>query len=428
MRRIVVKYGGSSLATTENVRHVAALVHDQVRQGETPAVVVSARGDTTDELVAVADRLSAGADHTAALGRERDQLLACGEVASAAQLALALRARGVDAISLTAAQAAISVRGAHGAGVIDEIDVSRVREALDAGRVPVVAGFHGIDAHDDVTTLGRGGSDTTAVALAVALDRARCVLNTDVDGVFSADPSLVPDAHLFPTVGDDVLCEMAFGGARVVHPRAAELARLFGVELWVRNTFGDQPGTRVVSGGSSMIETAPVAHAVVHDGDVAHLTVHAFGPDPEPGQAHPRELVAEALAEAGVPAEFVGDARLGSGLSIGLAVASAVAALLAETITEVFGRAGREVRVDTAGSLATVSLVGSGLLSRPRCLADVLAALRAARIVPLACTMTQSRCTVLVRDQNTATAVGALHEAFGLGASERADSALVSAS
>lgn len=428
MRRIVLKYGGSSLATIENVWHVAELVHDVVRQGQTPAVVVSARGDTTDELVATAERFSGAAEHTAALARERDQLLACGEISSAAQLALALRSRGVEAESLTGAQAGLSVSGPHGSGVIEEIDASRVRANLDAGRVAVVAGFQGTNAHDDVTTLGRGGSDTTAVALAVALDRARCVLNTDVDGVFSADPSLVPDARLFSTVSGDVLCEMAFGGARVVHPRAAELAQLFGIELWVRNTFTDRPGTRVLSGGSSMIETAPAAHAVVHDGDVAYLSVHPLGAEPEPGEAGPRELVAEALAAAGVPADSVGDTRLGADVAVGLAVSSSAATPVAEAVTAAFTRAGRKVRVDTVGSLATVSLVGSGLLSRPRCLADALAALREARVIPLACTTTQSRCTVLVRDEDTGTAVRALHDAFELDARARTDSTLVSAS
>lgn len=240
---LVQKFGGSSLATGEHLQLVAGRVAEAYRRHRALAVVVSARGDTTDELLRIAEAVSRTRP-----ARETDQLLATGEVASAALLAMALQDRGVPAVSLTGAQAGIRAEGNHGAGAITGVHTGAVLDLLALERVAVVAGFQGVDDRGTVVTLGRGGSDTTAVALAAALGACRCEIYTDVDGVYTADPRLVPGARLLRVITAPVLTEMAFAGAKVMYSRAVELAALTGVEVEVRSSLTQEPGTRVTSG------------------------------------------------------------------------------------------------------------------------------------------------------------------------------------
>ncbi|MGH3803444.1 MAG: aspartate kinase, partial [Pseudonocardiaceae bacterium] len=212
---LVQKYGGSSLATTEQMRKVAGRVGAAYREGRSIAVVVSAQGNTTDDL----HRLAAEVNPCPS-GLELDQLLATGETVSAALMAMALQAIGIPAVALSGAQSGILATGTHGSGVIVAVDTERAIRLMREGNVLVVAGFQGVDAADDVITLGRGGSDTTAVAIAAELRTGHCEIYTDVDGVYTADPRVLPSAWVMPTVDVDVMMEMSFVGAKVMHSRA----------------------------------------------------------------------------------------------------------------------------------------------------------------------------------------------------------------
>jgi len=228
---VVQKYGGSSVATAEHIRAVAGRVARAREAGLDLVVAVSAMGKTTDRLLRLAGEVSRDPSP-----REIDQLLATGEEQSVALLAMALHDRGIPAESLTGPQAGMTVTGRYGSGVISEIRPKRIHALLDEGRVVIVAGFQGMNALGDVMTLGRGGSDTTAVALAAALGADRCEIFTDVTGVFTADPRIVPEARRVPVISFEEMAEMAWRGAKVMHPRAVELGALYDVEVHVRSS------------------------------------------------------------------------------------------------------------------------------------------------------------------------------------------------
>ena len=267
---LVQKYGGTSLQTLDSVRQAALRIAAARRRGSSVVVVVSARGSRTDDLLRLAADVGA-----AAPSRELDQLLAVGESESAAVMALALNGLGVPAISLTGHQAGIQTTDRRGDALISRIGAARVRAALDGGEVAVVTGFQGVDRAGDITTLGRGGSDTTAVALAARLRASACEIYTDVDGVFSADPRILPAARCLAWVQPGVMAEMAFAGARILHTRCIELAAMEGVEVRVRNASSQAPGTTVVDRQDNRpLETRRAVVAVTHDTDVARVLVH----------------------------------------------------------------------------------------------------------------------------------------------------------
>ena len=238
--RMVQKFGGTSLADPAALRRAAELTAQAWTEGHRVAVVVSAQGDTTDELIEKAMLLT-----TKPAPRELDMLLCAGEQMSAALFAMELTRRGIPAVSLTGAQAGIHTTSRYGSAEILDISPQRVCALLEQGTVPVVAGFQGADAQGDLTTLGRGGSDTTAVALAAALKADLCRIYTDVDGVYDRDPRRFPDAHRFASIGYDEMLALAERGAQVLHPRCVQLARDHHIPLEVRSTFTDTPGTRV---------------------------------------------------------------------------------------------------------------------------------------------------------------------------------------
>ena len=237
---IVQKYGGTSLGDTGKLKAAARRVTDLARQGIQVVVVVSAQGDTTDTMIGKATQVNKRGS-----AREMDAYLAAGEQMSAGLMARAIGAMGQRAVSLTGYQAGIHTDGVHGNAKIVSIDCSRIRKELESGKIVVVAGFQGIDEEGDITTLGRGGSDTTAVALAAFLQADRCQIFTDVDGIYDRDPRLYPDATRFGRIGYDKMMELIENGAQVLHDRSVEFAREYGISLEVLSAFTGEPGTIV---------------------------------------------------------------------------------------------------------------------------------------------------------------------------------------
>jgi aspartate kinase len=266
MALIVQKYGGSSVADPVRIRNVARRVAESAAAGNQLVVVVSAMGKTTDSLVNLAHQITSAPDP-----RELDMLLATGEQVTIALLALALQDGGLKARSLTGPQAAIRTDGAHTKARITQITAERVRQALDAGEVAVVAGFQGLSEADEITTLGRGGSDLTAVALAAALKADVCEIYTDVDGVYTADPNIVPDARKLGRVAYDEMLEMASLGAKVLQARSVEFAKKYGVTVHVRSSFKPDPGTLVTKEEQGMEEV--VVTGVTHDRSQAKISI-----------------------------------------------------------------------------------------------------------------------------------------------------------
>lgn len=266
MAIIVQKYGGTSVANIERIKHVARRVVDSKMQGQLPVVVVSAMGDATDQLIALAKQV-----HATPSTREMDMLLSTGEQTTIALLAMAINALGCEAVSLTGYQCGIQTDNFFSKAKIDTIRTERILSELDKGRIVIVAGFQGTASNGDITTLGRGGSDTTAVALAVALDAIKCEIYTDVLGIYTADPRLVAHAHLMPSISYDELLEMAKLGAGVMHPRSVELARKNNMPLTVRSTFNfDAPGTEIIE--VKDMEKAQV-RGVTLDEDIVRISV-----------------------------------------------------------------------------------------------------------------------------------------------------------
>ncbi|MFD0200289.1 MULTISPECIES: aspartate kinase [Saccharothrix] len=403
MKTAVRKYGGSSLATLENLRTVAeavaARVHDHAM-----VVVVSARGNTTDELLRTAALIA-----PSPTAREVDQLLATGEIASAAQLALALSDLGIPAVSLTGAQAGIAATGEHGSAMIDHIDTTRIRAHLEAGEVVVISGFQGYNDKGDTVTLGRGASDTTAVAVAAALNVRNCEIYTDVDGVYTADPRTVPEAGLLPTVETDVMTEMAFAGAQVLHSRAAELAANAGVRLVVRNSFSQSSGTTILGRSSQhMLETRGFVTAVAHDAQVVLARIR-------PASAGPEVLtsVLSALAGRNVVVDMVswtGPDEHGPvmGFALHRSQMRAAEAALAEVVDE------HRCAVELTERIGKLSIVGTGLLNRPENTARMLRVLAEMGITPAWLATTQLRSSVLIPVDRLTEGVGALHRTFNL--------------
>ncbi|MGW7688482.1 aspartate kinase [Streptomyces asiaticus] len=398
----VLKFGGTSLGTTpERLDRIARIVASVHRHNDV-AVVVSARGDATDRLIEEARTASASPP-----ARELDQLIATGEARSAALLAIAFSELRVPAVSLLGAQAGFTVSGRHTDGRIQGVRTARLCQVLARGEVAVVAGFQGLNEAGDVITLGRGGSDTSAVALAVALGAAACEIYTDVDGVFSADPRVVPQAHLIPVVRNSVMAEMAHTGARVLHPRSVELAGRAGVTLHVRSTFSQRQGTVVVPDQEGaepvMLETQERVTAVTHEPGSARVTIVGAGPDAPPPGTEVLALLAGASVPVDVMTRFT-DASRRHGWTF------TVPAEDIATVTSLLTSLPCKVAVDPA--MAKVSVVGAGLMSNPRMLGRALDALLAAGTDLLSLTTSQSRICAVVAEEECPRAVAALHEEF----------------
>ena len=413
MAIVVQKYGGSSVATVERIRAVALRVAEAARAGDGVVVVVSARGTMTDELLGLAAQLT---EHPA--GRELDQLLATGEAQSMALLALALDGLGVRARSLSGGQAGIRTAGRWGRARIARITTGRLRAVLAAGEVAIVAGFQGVNGRRDVQTLGRGGSDTTAVALAAALGAARCDIFTDVDGVYTADPRLVPDALRLGRIGYAAMAELAWRGAKVMHPRAIELGALYGVEIAVRSSLADGPGTIIgpdtppANGRNDLqtteetMERGGTLSGVVHDARIARITVAGL-----PGGPATLARIFGPLAGAEVSIDVIAESTGPDGtIELGFTVASdelATALPIVEGAARALG-----ARVAAQGDLAKVSLVGTGMLNRPGYVARLFATLAEAAIPCLMVSTSEISVTCVIPQEGATLAVARLHECF----------------
>jgi aspartate kinase len=406
---IVMKFGGTSVAGAEQIKRAARRIVAAREEGKRAVAVLSARGKTTDELVAQALEISERPD-----SREMDMLLSTGERISCALCAMAIHDMGHKAISLTGSQAGIVTDSSHTKARIIDVRADRIRAALDEDHIVLVAGFQGVSTDSsDVTTLGRGGSDTTAVALAAALDAEVCEIYTDVAGVFSADPRIVPDARKLPFATFEETLEMAASGARVLQLRSVEYARNHGVRIHCRSSFEDGPGTLVVSEDESEQETVeqPFVTAVTHADDEARVTL--TGIRDEPGVAGE---IFTALAEAGINVDViiqnepVGDDELAD-LSFTIDRAELTAATDA---IAALGDVSQGVRTDDR--IGKVSIIGAGMRSHPGVAAKVFEVLGRERINIEMISTSPIKISCVIAADEVPAAVRALHGAFELGA------------
>ena len=408
MSLVVQKYGGTSVADPERLKAVAAHVVRSKEQGHDVVVVVSAMGKTTDELLHLAHQVS-----TSPPGRELDMLQTAGERISMALLCIAVWDRGVPATSFTGSQAGIVTDSAHGRAKILEVRAERLVEALEEGHVVVVAGFQGVSRERDITTLGRGGSDTTAVALAAALGADACEIYTDVAGVYSADPRVVPRARLLSHVSYEEMLEMAATGGRVLALRSVEFARNHGVALHVRSSFTWEPGTWVLPGDAKNLEAAAMEQAIIsavtHDTSEAKVTVERV-PD-RPGIA---AQLFRALADEGVNVDMIVQnvsIQGATDISFTVPLADLPAGLkVTESLATEIGAAG----VTHDGEIGRVSLIGAGMKTNPGVAAAMFESLADAGINIEMISTSSIRISCVVRAGDVENAVQTLHNAFGL--------------
>jgi aspartate kinase len=395
---IVQKYGGTSVAGPEEIRRVARRIVRSAREGNRVCVVVSAMGDTTDRLIALSREVSSD-PHP----REQDMLLTSGERISIALVSMAINDLGCEAVSFTGSQAGIVTDTRHGKAKIVEIRIGRVEEALAEGKIAIVAGFQGVSTARDVTTLGRGGSDTTAVALAAALGADVCEIYTDVDGVYSADPRIVGNARKLPEVSFEEMLELAASGARVLALRSVEYARNHGVKIHVRSSFNESDGTWVIK-EEDMLEQAIIS-GVAHDTGEAKVTMRAV-PD-HPGVAG---RMFRPLADAGINIDTIVQNSSAAGhtdISFTLPQADLPRAepLLARLAAEV-GAEGYVCDPD----IAKISVVGAGMRSNPGVAADIFQALADERINIEIISTSPIRVSCVVRASDAERAVRVVHE------------------
>jgi aspartate kinase len=407
MGLVVQKYGGSSVADAERIKRVAERIVGARRAGYDVVVVVSAMGDTTDDLTALAEQIS-----PLPPGRELDMLLTAGERISMALLAMAIKALGWEARSFTGSQAGVITTSSHGRARIIDVTPGRISDALVSGAVAIVAGFQGVSQDTkDVTTLGRGGSDTTAVALAAALGAEVCEIYTDVDGVYTADPRLVPDARRLEQVTYEEMLEMAASGARVLMLRCVEYARRYGIAVHVRSSFTDQPGTIVAGSIRELSVEQAIISAVAHDRSEAKITVVDV-PD-KPGEA---AAIFQAVADAEISIDMIvqnisagPDGR--TDISFTLPKGDGAAAMAALGLIK--DKAGfADLLYDD--HIAKVSLIGAGMRSHPGVSARFFGALAGAGVNIEIISTSEIRISVVCRDTDVRRAVAAVHQAFEL--------------
>jgi aspartate kinase len=401
---VVQKYGGSSVATAEHIKAVAERVKKNHESGLSLVVVVSAMGKTTDRLLALAREVAR--DHSP---REIDQLLSTGERQSVALLAMALHDRGVAATSLTGPQAGMKTEGRYGSGIISEIQPERMQQLLAEGQVVIVAGFQGMNALGDVMTLGRGGSDTTAVALAAALEADRCEIYTDVDGIYTADPRIVPKAHRISVISPSEMAEMAWRGAKVMHPRAVELGALYDVEVHVRSSFNENPGTIIKEDKAlERLETRETLAGIVHDLNVSRITLTGIRTGPGT-----MSRIFTPLAEADISVDVIVESAPKEGASD---VAFTVSRSDFERARRLAGEAAKALsgQVEGEENLGKVSVVGTGMLNRPGYAARMFDALGGVGIPIRMVSTSEIQVTCVIPAERVEEAVRRLHEDFEL--------------
>ncbi|MDJ1114863.1 aspartate kinase [Microbacterium dauci] len=414
MALIVQKYGGSSVADAESIRRVAKRIVDARRAGHDVVVAVSAMGDTTDELLDLASQVS-----PLPAPRELDMLLSSGERISMALLAMAINSMGFEARSFTGSQAGMITDSSHGAARIVDVTPVRVREALDEGAIVIVAGFQGFSRDTrDITTLGRGGSDTTAVALAAALNADVCEIYSDVDGIFTADPRVVPKARKLATVQSEEMLELAANGAKVLYIRAVEFARRHGVMIHARSTFSSGVGTYVLGAGMTAPDQQegaemeePIVTGVATDLSQAKITVVGV-PDVPGKAAEIFKIVAKSGANVDMIVQNVSAAATGrTDISFTLPKAEASTALRALAAEQGSVGFDKLVHDDQIGKL---SVVGAGMRTHSGVSATLFEALSTSGVNIEMISTSEIRISVVVRGDDLADAARVVHTAYGL--------------
>jgi aspartate kinase len=399
---IVQKYGGTSVGSAARIRRVSRRIAETVASGHPVVVVVSAMGHTTDRLITLAESVNPEPP-----ARELDMLVANGETITAPLVAMCLEGMGVPAVSLSGMQAGVRTSGQHSRARIRDINPERILETLRAGKVAVVAGFQGVTEDLEVTTLGRGGSDTTAVALAAALHAESCEIYTDVDGIFTADPRVVKSARKLTHIQYDEMLELAAVGAKVMHPRAVEIGELYSVPIHVRSSFNKGAGTMIVA--QVPMEDRKRVRGVAQESNVAKITV--IGVADRPGVA---AAIFEPLAAAGVSVDVIVQNIGRSGrtdLTFSVAESDLKAAVkLVKAAAKTVGAQ----RVSSAGGIAKLSIVGTGMQGTPGIAAQMFRALAEAGINIEMISTSEIRITCLVARDQVDRGVRILHKAFEL--------------
>jgi aspartate kinase len=410
---VVQKYGGSSVENADRIKKVAERIVRTRKEGHDVVVVVSAMGDTTDELTDLAQQVS-----PAPPAREMDMLLTAGERISNALVAMAIHSLGAEARSFTGSQAGMLTTSKHGDARIVEVNPYRLRNALAEGHIVLVAGFQGMSENSkDITTLGRGGSDTTAVALAAALEADVCEIYTDVDGIFSADPRIVPKAQHLDTVTYEEMLELAACGAKVLHLRAVEYARRYNVPLRVRSSYNDKPGT-LVSGSIEEIPLEnPIITGVAHDRSEGKITVTGV-PDTPGMAARIFRTVADAEINIDMVLQNISTSKVGrTDITFTLPRSDGPTAVAA--LEKAKDQVGFEQLIYD-NEVGKVSLVGAGMRNHPGVTATFCEALSDAGINIETMNTSEIRISVICRSDQLDDAVRALHEAFELGSEDEA--------
>ena len=402
---IVQKYGGTSVANAERIKAVAHKVIATKEKGNQVVVVVSAMGDTTDDLIALSHQVTDKPSD-----RELDVLLSTGEVISSTLLAMALRTMGCKSISLTGFQAGIETDTAHSKAQILNINPQRILRELSRGNVVIVAGFQGVTKEMDITTLGRGGSDTTAVALAASLEAKICERYTDVEGVFTADPNFVPEARKLDFISYDEMLELAIQGSKIMHPRAVELGELYNVSILVASSFVDKPGTMIGGGNDMQVgELQNKVRGIAHDLDVAKITV--IGVPDKPGIS---ASIFGALSDAGISVDtIVQNASIAGITDLTFTVSTGDMNKALDIIRPVAKSIGAKNCVGD-NQVGKVSIVGTGMQNKPGYATTMFRALADAGINIELITTSEIRITCIIRKDRMKDAVRVLHRAFEL--------------
>ena len=407
---IVQKYGGSSLATPELIRSVASRICSTHDSGNSVIATVSAMGDSTDDLLSIASQVSGMPDL-----RELDVLLSTGELQSCALVAMALKDMGKNAVSLSGAQAGIRTDSSYGKAKIADIDTSRILGELGSGNIVIVAGFQGVTNDSDITTLGRGASDLTAVALAAGLNADRCEIYTDVDGIYTADPRLVSKAQKITTIGFEEMLELASYGAKM-NPRSIELGMVYQVPILVASSFNDKPGTLIHDGENMDTKVGEIRNRVrgiATDRDVAKITV--FSVVDRPGIA---ASLFDPLAESDISVDvIVQNASVSGTTDLTFTVKQSDVDRAMKVVEEVANELGT-TNVGKTENLAKISIVGTGMQDSPGYASNMFRSLAQADINIEMITTSEIRITCIIGSDHVAKAAEVLHGAFELEKSE----------
>lgn len=401
MSLIVQKFGGSSVANAESVMRVANRIKEYYQQGHSIVVVVSAQGDTTDDLIAKAKEINKHASK-----REMDVLLSAGEQISMALLAMALEKESLPAVSLTGWQAGFKTSSKHGAARVKRIDAERILAELDKNKIVIVAGFQGIDKYDDITTLGRGGSDTSAVAIAASIHAELCQIYTDVSGVYTADPRIVPTASKLEEISFDEMLELASLGANVLHNRSVEVAKKYNINMEVLSSFKHESGTIVKE--VSNVEKL-VVRGVAKDDDVARISLVEI--DDKPGKAF---MAFSMLAKKNINVDIIIQSiGRNNKQDISFTVPESMLESALEVLNENKDVLGFKDIVSDCDT-SKVSIVGAGMASNPGVAAKMFEALYSANINIRMISTSEIKVSVLVNREEADKAVRAVHEGFNL--------------